>query len=79
MTSSVVVVDAHEGSLTRYEIGGEAIKTHSATCDAPRTFTASFVETFRRFPPGEFSVRGPIPIPGGDDPGGGDPVAAKAA
>lgn len=80
MNSALVVVDAHTGTLTRYEVGGHApMRSHCASKDEPRTFTTKVVEDFRRFPPGEFSVRGPIPIPGGDDSPGSPAVAARAA
>lgn len=78
MRSAVVSVDAHTGTLTRYEIGGpQRRKTHVASLGKPAEFVPKLVEEFRRFPPSEFYVGPTIPIPGGDTPGGA-PVAVAA-
>lgn len=58
---TVVSVNAHEGTLNRYEIGGtKARRTHCATINEPCTFTAEVVELFRMMPPDRFAI-GPAP------------------
>lgn len=62
--ATVVVVDAHEGSLHRYEIGGKAARlTHSAHAEGggPVTFTQDVVEDFRLNPSACFAVDPPTP------------------
>jgi hypothetical protein len=69
--SALVCVDAHAGSLDRFEIGGSAVrKTHAATLDGTldRTldgafhFTAKMVEEFRLTPDPRFALEpGPRP------------------
>ena len=78
MKSALVSIDAHTGTLTRYETGGpQRRKTHAATLDRAAEFTPEVVEQFRRFPPSDFYVGPPLPIPGGDAPSGA-PVAIAA-
>lgn len=65
--ATVVVVDAHQGSLSRWELGGEAVRlTHSCHAEGggPITFTKDVVEGFRVNPPEEFRVE-PPPEPTG--------------
>lgn len=77
--AAIVVVDAHEGSLTRYETGGEtARKTHACTQGYACTFTPAIVESFRRFPPDEFSID-PSPQPTGPRGGVGFVSISEAA
>lgn len=73
--SAIVTVDAHAGTLTRYEIGGQLRKTHFFEAPAdeyprPVTFEVETVESFRHHPPGDFYCGPPLPNPGGDNPGG---------
>lgn len=73
-----VVVDAHEASLTRYQLGGESpVITHRAHSPdgGPVTFTAEIVETFRTKPHPDFYVGAGAPPVGPYD--GGTPVAAR--
>ena len=72
---AVVVVDAHEGSLSRYEGGGSAVRlTHYATNDQPCTFPPAIVEQFRIAPAPCFSVDPPF-----SPPPPGRPVVQLAA
>jgi hypothetical protein len=75
-----VVVDAHEGSLTRYQLGGKyPVKTHCATNDGPAEFTPGIVEEFRIKPHPDFYVGGappPSPFGGGTPVGMRQPAAA---
>lgn len=55
--AALVVVDANEGSLSRYEIGGECARlTHACSYGEPVTFTPTIVEGFRVFPPDHFAI-----------------------
>jgi hypothetical protein len=59
--ATIVCVDANVGSLTRYEIGGSAVrKTHACISPVlPVTFSAKVVEGFRLMPDKEFAVEPP--------------------
>lgn len=55
--TALVIVDAHTGTLSRYEIGGSRPRlTHRATVDQRCTFTPEVVETFRTNPDPDFYV-----------------------
>ena len=77
--TALVVVDAHEASLTRYQLGGESpVITHRAANPdgGPVTFTADVVETFRTKPHPDFYVGAGAPPPVGPYDGG-RPAAAR--
>lgn len=62
--ATVVSIDAHEGCLRRYEIGGQEYRlTHMAHVSEeytrPVIFSAKIVEEFRILPDEEFSVDPP--------------------
>lgn len=58
--SSLVCVDAHVGSLTRFEVGGSAIRrTHEYHHGEPATFTREVVEYFRLHPDQKWAVEPP--------------------
>lgn len=77
--TALVVIDAHEASLTRYQLGGESpVITHRAHSPegGPVTFTADVVETFRTKPHPDFYVGAGAPPPSNPF-GGGTPVAMR--
>lgn len=56
--ATLVLVDARQGSLDRYEIGGSTYrKTHAATLDGAFHFTPKMVEDFRLMPDARFAHR----------------------
>lgn len=66
MMATLVTIDAHNGLLRRYEVGGEAVrKTHEYAHRgqdgefAPATFTQAAVERMRLDPPDEFRLDPP--------------------
>lgn len=76
--ASLVVVEAQTGSLTRYEIGGEAVrKTHACTLRKHVEFTRDIVEGFRTNSPDAFSVE-PDPSPT-NSPCGAGTIIREAA
>lgn len=76
--ASIVVIDANNGSLDRYEIGGEAVrKTHACTLGEKCYFTPEIIETFRLNPSPEFAVD-PPPRPT-NSPAGAGTAYARAA
>ena len=74
--SAWCVIDANEGCISRYQMGGRyPVRTHAAQAETPLTFTEEFVEEFRLRPPADFYVGGgPWPP---SSPDGGVPVAAQ--
>ena len=76
--STLVTVDAHEGTLRRYECGGSAVRlTHACTNDGAATFTPKVVENFRLNPPDWCRVE-PDPRPTGPSCGAGTPTVIAA-
>jgi hypothetical protein len=58
--ATLVLVDARQGSLDRYEIGGSTYrKTHAATLDGEFHFTPKMVEDFRLMPDARFALEPP--------------------
>ena len=58
--ATIVSIDAHNGELQRYEIGGSAYRlTHACTFGEPVTFNAKTVEQFRLMPDARFAVEPP--------------------
>lgn len=61
--NAIVTVDAHTGTLRRYEIGGAARRmTHAASADQHVSFSPAVVEQFRTAPHPRFMV-GPALLP----------------
>jgi hypothetical protein len=77
--ATLVLVDAHTGTLDRFETGGTlARKTHSATNDGPVSFTAKMVEAFRLMPDERFSLT-PPPSPTSPTSGSARPALLRIA
>jgi hypothetical protein len=77
--ATLVLVDAHTGTLERFETGGAlARKTHAATIDGPFSFTAKEVEDFRLTPDARFSLT-PPPSPTSPTSGSARPALLRIA
>ena len=72
---ALVVVDAAEGSLARYQTGGQRpVLTHACTIGHAASFSPEIIEEFRTNPHPDFYVgRHPPPTP----PTSGSPVATQ--
>lgn len=59
--AQLVCVDAHSGSLTRFEgVGRSKVRTHYAVPkDGPEALTARLVENFRTYPDPAFEIAPP--------------------
>ena len=79
--TGLAYLDRFGGVISRYEIGGQLRRTHTATLpdDFPRPvlFDAGMVEDFRKGRFSEFYCGPLAPVPGGNNPGG-TPMAMAA-
>ena len=84
MLGALVTVNAHAGTLTRYEIGGQLRKTHHWEVpeeDFPRPveFGRDVVEEFRKHGHEDYYVGAPVPLPPSPGAPPSPPAAAMAA